>query len=447
MLHNLIQDKTKLMDKMTQLWKIREEGKTFTREQESEYDKMSTQVKALNKTIRDRQEYLEYMRSSESKDESKFKFQMRSVGILDLMKTLVARREGSQLPGCDIGKVNEFVRNYEMESGIQTPVEGISIPPACFRETTKERAKTFKRALTTADASGGEALDDFLETPTLDVLYDKTCLVKVGAKVRELASVGNYKVVKYVDGTNPESLAEGATATPAEVSISEQFDLEPKRVSKVIIISNLWLKQSKDSGVVERGLLKSFGSHIDRLSLNGTGSANQPTGILKDTSLLSVDVSSSANTGAQLTWENIQKAEEQLLLKNADSMGTAYITNPKVRRKSATILRASASNADFLYNTKTERLADKPTAITNLIPSNTAKGTSTANLSQIFLTTPENICLVAWTALGGVLSISTEGQAYFLADQSAFKIQNYFNVALERPDSSHCLIKNIITEA
>ena len=310
MLHNLTQSKSKKIDAMQKLWSVKDSGK-WTREQSIEYERLASEVKELQKEIDQRIEYQRYISNDQtSKDEKKFKRETKDIGILDLMKSLVARKSGNSKL-VDTGKVNEFCREAELEHGQQTPLDGISIPPQAFTHTNKERVQHYQRALTTASASGGESIQDFIETPTLDVLYAKTVLAKVGARVKELpAGTGNFKVVKFSDPT-AQSLAEGASATPAEVTVAEEFDLEPKRVSKVVVISNLWLKQSKDSGVVERGLLKSFGSHIDRLALNGTGSANQPTGILRDSSLLSVDVSSTANTGAQLSlWEKlVQKAE------------------------------------------------------------------------------------------------------------------------------------------
>lgn len=446
MLHNLTQSKSKKVDAMQSLWKIKDEGKQWTREQSTEYEKLASEVKELQKEIDQRIEYQRYVSNDQtSNDERKFKRETSNIGILDLMKSLVARKSGNNM-GVDAGKVNEFCREAENNYGCSQPLEGLSIPPEAFRHTNKEQLQSYQRALTTADASGGESIQDFIETPTLDVLYAKTVLSKVGAKVKELpAATGNYKVVKFVDSSTNRSSAkaEGDALDVRDVTIAEEFDLEPKRAGRIIVVSNLWMRQSKDPGVVERGMLKEFASKIDDFSLNGTGTNNQPLGIVKDADLLKVAATAGANAGDAITLEKLVKSIEAIELKNASAMGTSFIINPKVKRKSAVTLKSSSANSDFLF--ERGRLLDMPTAVTTLMPSNIQKGTSTANLSNIFLTTPELICWPVWGL--ATLSLSDTAETWFKADQTAFRIQSYFNVALERPDSSHCLIENLITEA
>ena len=445
MLHNLTKSKSKKVDAMQALWKIKDEGKQWTREQSTEYEKLASEVKELQKEIDQRIEYQRYISNDQtSKDEKKFKKETSNIGILDLMKSLVARKSGNNM-GVDAGKVNEFCREAENNYGCSQPIEGLSIPPQAFTHTNIERMQTYQRALTTAAASGGESIQDFIETPTLDVLYAKTVLAKVGAKVKELpAATGNYKVVKFVDSSTNRSSAkaEGAALDVRDVTIAEEFDLEPKRAGRIIVVSNLWMRQSKDPGVVERGMLKEFASKIDDFSLNGTGTNNQPTGILKDASLLKVAATTGANVGDAISLEKLVKSIEALELKNASAMGTSFIINPKVKRKASVTLKSMSANSDFLF--ERDRLLDMPTAVTTLMPSNIQKGTSTANLSNIFLTTPELICWPVWGL--ATISLSDTAETWFKADQTAFRIQSYFNVALERPDSSHCLIENLITE-
>ena len=199
MLHNLTKSKSKKVDAMQALWKIKDEGKQWTREQSTEYEKLASEVKELQKEIDQRIEYQRYISNDQtSKDEKKFKKETSNIGILDLMKSLVARKSGNNM-GVDAGKVNEFCREAENNYGCSQPIEGLSIPPQAFTHTNIERrVQHYQRALTTAAASGGESIQDFIETPTLDVLYAKTVLAKVGAKVKELpAATGNYKVVKF----------------------------------------------------------------------------------------------------------------------------------------------------------------------------------------------------------------------------------------------------------
>ena len=206
MLHNLTNSKSKKTAAMQELWKIKDSGKQWTREQSTEYEKLASEVKELQKEIDQRIEYQRYISNDVvSKSEKKFRKET-NISILDLMKSLVARKSGNNKL-VDTGRVNEFTREAEIEYGQQTPLDGISIPPRAFTHTNKEREQHYQRALTTANASGGESIQDFVETPTLDVLYAKTVLAKVGAKVKELpAATGNFKVVKFSDPTAQASV-------------------------------------------------------------------------------------------------------------------------------------------------------------------------------------------------------------------------------------------------
>ena len=81
----------------------------WTREQSIEYERLASEVKELQKEIDQRIEYQRYISNDQtSKDEKKFKRETKDIGILDLMKSLVARKSGNSKL-VDTGKVNEFV--------------------------------------------------------------------------------------------------------------------------------------------------------------------------------------------------------------------------------------------------------------------------------------------------------------------------------------------------
>ena len=87
------------------------------------------------------------------------------------------------------------------------------------------------------------------------------------------AGTGDYKVVKFVDSaTNRSSAkAEGADLDVRDVTITEEYALSPKRSGRIIEVSNLWLRQSKDPGVVERALLKEWATYYDKQHLTAMG--------------------------------------------------------------------------------------------------------------------------------------------------------------------------------
>ena len=45
-----------------------------------------------------------------------------------------------------------------------------------------------------------------------------------------------------------------------ELTVDEEFSLEPKKMGRILTVSNLFLTQSKDPNLVERALLKEYGA-------------------------------------------------------------------------------------------------------------------------------------------------------------------------------------------
>ena len=448
MLHNLIQTRSKKVARMKELWSLKDEQKRSWSEAESkEYDQLSEETKKLQTEIDQRAEFQRYVNQTASVEDKKWKKQTQNVGILDVVKALIHKRQGP-VSGFDPGPVTEMIRQAEIDYGAPASVDGsISIPPSAFKHTQNQRAMEFQRALTTADNSGGPAIQDYVQVPTLDVIFEKTVLKSISADFKELPqSTGTFSVPKMVDPTaqGSSAKAEGAALDTRSVTIENEISLDPRRVGRILVISNLWLRQAKDPSAIERTLLAEMATAIDKFSLNGTGSANnQPLGILKDADLLKVAATAGANVGDAITLDKILKAREAIELKNQVARDASFIINPKVKRKCSSILRAAASGAKFLF--EDNMLLDRPTAVTNLMPSNLQKGTSSSNLSNIGLFTGELICVPIWSL--STLQISTDGSTWFSSDSSAMRIQTYFNCGLLRPDSSHCLIENLITEA
>ena len=100
-----------------------------------------------------------------------------------------------------------------------------------------------------------------------------------------------------------------------------------------------------------------------------------------------------------------------------------------------------ASGAKLLYENM--RLAGRPTAVSTLMPSNGEKGASGKTLSSAFLCTPALICIVQWGV--PALALSTETDTNFEKDLTSFRILNYANSALERPDTCHSLLTELVT--
>lgn len=443
-LHILNQKKQAIQDKMTSLWDIRDkENREWTREQKTLYEQLETDAKELSKELNQRLEYQKYLANTKPEAEKKFERQTNSIGIGNLCRYLLYKKHGQAEYKEDLGKVEEFTREAqnEFQAGSNSPGE-ISIPPQAFRK----QMQSFQRALTTATASGGQGIEDIVFEPTLDVLYASTTLGKIGAKVKQLpAGSGAYKVVKLVDTTANRSSAkaESADLDVRELTVDDVFELSPKRLGRIVEVSNLWLKQAKDPGVIERNLLMEINTKMDEEFLVGTGTNDRIKGITLTTGLLALDppAATGANVGQTMNLQLLVNAVKTIEEKNASSMGLAWIVHPAVKAHGSVTLKSSVAGSEYLF--ERGMLNGIRTAITTLMPNNVTRGTKSTDISNLFLTTPSLICLPVWGLAS--LSLSDTGEKWLKRDQTAFRIQFYGNAGLERPEEAHVLCKAVAT--
>lgn len=108
--------------------------------------------------------------------------------------------------------------------------------------------------------------------------------------------------------------------------------LSPKTLGAYTDISRKLLLQSSIDveSFVRDDLATVLGLEIDRVAINGSGSSNQPTGILQTSGIGSV---AGGTNGAAPSYANIIDLESQVAVANADVGSLSYLTNPKVRGK------------------------------------------------------------------------------------------------------------------
>ena len=86
MLRSLIQKKENLRGLMSELWKVKEGGKDWSREQREQYDKHHEQVKKLDDDIKLRSEYVESFQASLPKADKDFNKLQKRASIFNIIK-------------------------------------------------------------------------------------------------------------------------------------------------------------------------------------------------------------------------------------------------------------------------------------------------------------------------------------------------------------------------
>jgi HK97 family phage major capsid protein len=131
--------------------------------------------------------------------------------------------------------------------------------------------------------------------------------------------------------------------------------------------------------MVRNDLYAQIGVEIDRTALNGAGTGSEPSGILASTS---VGTSTIGAQGGAPTWASLVELETLVANGNADRGALAYFFNSKTRGKLKTIAKSTAVT-DFIWE-RDNTVNGYRTWVTNQLPSNLTKGTTTGQSAAIF---------------------------------------------------------------
>ena len=172
---------------------------------------------------------------------------------------------------------------------------------------------------------------------------------------------------------------------------------------------------------------------LETAAIAGTGTNNQPTGILNTANIGSV---AGGTNGAAISWGNLVALETAVNSQNGNRGKLGYLTNAKVVGAMKTIERAQGTARFLIEDGKSNGYAVE---WTNLVPSNLAKGTATACSAMIFGNW-EDLYIGHW---GGVDIVV---DPYTLAAQADVRIVlNSWDDAVVVEPKSFAAIKDITT--
>jgi HK97 family phage major capsid protein/HK97 family phage prohead protease len=221
---------------------------------------------------------------------------------------------------------------------------------------------------------------DMMGGSFIDVLRNNTYVVAAGATVLSGLN-GAIAVPSKTTPTTSYWVAEG-TAPSEGAIVFGQVTMAPKTVGAWVDFSRkLMLQSSIDvEAMVRNDLYASLGLEIDRSALNGAGTGSEPSGILASTS---VGTSAIGAQGGAPTWASIVELETLVAVGNADRGRTAYFFNSKTRGKLKTVVKSTSAVAGFIWEPDNTVNGYK-TYVTNQLPSNLTKGTTTGQSAAIF---------------------------------------------------------------
>lgn len=321
-------------------------------------------------------------------------------------------------------------------SGFYIPVRDLRVP----------WDKIQKRATyaTGAAATGGVTVPTILDAASLiEYLRNRALCMQMGARMLS-GLTGNLDIPRQTGITSTYWVGEGGSVSQSEATF-DKITFTPKTVGVKSRMTRLMLLQSSIDieAFVRQDIAQSIALEIDRTVINGSGSSNQPTGILVASGTTTVSL---GTNGAAPTWDALVQAETAVASINADIGNLGFMSTPQVRGKlKRTLKNPTATNSDWIWENGSDPLIGMVNGymmgITNQVPANLTKGTGT-NLSAIIFGNWADVMIGEW----GVLEILANqfGAGYDSGDIEVRALQT-IDIQLRRAASFVKIVDAITT--
>lgn len=378
------------MEAVTDLAK--EEGREFTAEERGQLEKWEADMAQLDKDIAF-QEKLEARIASKvaAKVEQRHKQEkdtpeQKATRRYSLCKAILARANGKNLEGIEA----EMHQEAEKEARYtHTTINGIGIPSMLFRNGSRPEYRDLTAGTTTQ--GGFTVQTDVGEL--IPYLWPRLAAESLGATMLT-------GLTSNIDFPRNDAVAAGTWEgeTDANAESSPTFDrvqLTPNRVGTYTDISKqLILQSSIDAeNFVRRNIERAIAIAVDTAAINGSGSGNQPTGILNTSGIGDV---AGGTDGAAPDWVHVVNLETNVATANADMGRLAYLTTPGIKGKLKVTEKATNTAVftwdDMLFSgiNDARRIAGEGSmngyraVVSTLVPSTLTKGNGTGLHAIIF---------------------------------------------------------------
>jgi HK97 family phage major capsid protein len=247
--------------------------------------------------------------------------------------------------------------------------EGFYLPPEAF-------GRDFN--VGTASEAGNLVATDLRNDQFVDVLRNSLVMGQLGARVLTGLS-GNIDLPRKSTASTIGSVTEIGSASetaPATAKVT----LSPKRTSAYVEVSKQALIQSGIAleAMIRDDLIMSAAVNLEHQTINGTGTAPQMTGIRYTAGIGTVV---GGTNGAAPAWSHFVDLETACANTNAEPDRLAgYLVNTRIRGKAKQT--QMGTNLPWIWQNGAQPLNGYRAAISNNMPSNLTKGTSTTVCSS-----------------------------------------------------------------
>lgn len=364
------------------------------------------------------------------------------------LQELVIERQStkhSDTSGQHIGMSDKEVGQYSIARAVAAIISGDWRAAGLEREASEAAAKKFgnsvgsrgfllpfdmmaKRDFTagTAAEAGNLIATDLRSDLFADVLRNKLALGNLGATML-YGLTSNIDIPRKTVGSTMAFLAETAAAAETQPTTSK-VSLGPKRISTYVEFSKQAVIQSAMAvePMLRQDIMGEYAVMFENAGINGSGAANNPRGIRNVSGIGSIV---GGTNGAQINWGHIVGLESAVANVNAEpDVNAGYLVNTKTRGWLKQTLKAAAQ--PFIWDNGAQPLNGYRAAVTNTIPSNLTKGTSSGVCSNLLFSSRWEMLVLATF---GALELTLDETSQAINGLNRLVLNAYIDVGCRRP--------------
>lgn len=343
------------------------------------------------------------------------------------------------------------IRQKERETAITVPVDvlsrGIAVNQSMAAAVSRrllnvasQRSKEYQAyvrdlVVGTPTAGGNLVATELYGSSFIELLRNVMVLDKLGITwLRDLN--GNVAIPSQTGGATGYWLAENGAPTESQQTVG-QVPFTPKTAGAFTDYSRRLLMQASIDveAFVRLDLASVIGLLIQAGAFNGSGASNEPLGLFNISGIGSV---AGGTNGLAPAYDHMVDLETAVSVANADVGNMAYVTNAKVRGKLRKTQEFASTNGKPVWTSGRERgigeVLGYDAFVTNSVPSNLTKGSSSGICSAIAFGNWSDAVLAMWGGLDIMLdpyANSTSGGKRVIALQDVdFNVRNVASFAV-----------------
>lgn len=300
-----------------------------------------------------------------------------------------------------VGLEAEVSQEIQRRTGKLAQARGFLMPhrlggPETFEARKRLSGGVESRALDSTAGTG--AVPTVLDKDWIELLRNAARVKEAGA--RDIIDLqGKFAIPRQSGQGTSYWVAESGAPTGSNQTL-DQVLFTPHTIGAFTDISRRFLELANiENGdeFVKADLTRDLAIGIDLAAINGSGSSNQPLGILQNTGITTGNTVALGTNGAAPTWSSMVSLFSTVAAGNATQLGEfSYMGSAAVQGTLATTSKTSAGYPVFLL--EDDKVYGKRFLQTQQVPDNLTKGSGT-NLSAVIGGVWNQMVIAYWSGV------------------------------------------------